>query len=261
MKSESSPASKNNWSWFKTLSTAMAAFTLLIFGMIRSIGPSNMLKLCTGSQLIISYIVPQLMISKRGAVSGGILTVPVPPIIEIFPTPLHLIVTFGDSTYETELERIDNSVTQITNRIHLFNGTVMPFNLNSSTVFETLAFSLCESFAKNRRYPTKVLVIGPPKSSSCVLGKYRWALKIPKEIISFRPMDNGSEHIYGNFSVTCSETKSDPFDCDTPNRQGIRIRVSQMCPEMSPFLLACINRNRLERALAYNPPWSSSFQR
>lgn len=260
-KSESSPASKhNNWSLRKKLSTAFVTIILIIFGMIRSFGPSNMLKLYTGSQLIVAYIAPKLMKVKRGLNIGDrkLPADTVRPIIEIIPIPLHLIIALDGSDREIETVRSKDIASQIiipTNHSFtyiLLNNTEVSMNYNATSIFEALTFSLCESYLRNYRNPTKITIVGSSRAASCSLGRYRWALKIPREIISFRIV-NGNKT--SNFA-SCPKIKKDPFDCNTPNREKDRLRISQACPKLYPFLTACKDRSTLERALAHTPSWA-----
>lgn len=267
MKAESSPKCKQGgiWQFIKDCSKIIFALVVIVKGISRSIGPSNTLKLYAGTQVIISYIAPKLFMFKRSFVIGKVdnnkSVKSVPKIIEIFPAPLHLVIALNGLEEGKKILKKDAAALLITpNRnisteLNSTDRSKLYLDTNSTTIFESLAFSWCEAFKKNKRYPTRLIVTGPARISSCVLGQYQWALKIPKEIISFRAVN--SSEISPNFSE-CPADRKDIFDCRSKDREDIRFKYSQMCPDLTPFLLACSNRVTLERALAYKPRWADN---
>lgn len=257
-KSESSPTAKaHKWFLGRILGTAVLTVLLMVVGFFRTFGPSSMIKIYAATNLIVAYLAPKLMIAKRGLTSGEwILTnSKIPPIIEILPIPLHLIIALG-SIEGSDLAKIGNFTNTLSqviaqNRSNLMNNTNVFLNSNATTVFESLVFGLCHSNLKNHRNPTKITVIGSSKAAPCVLGKYRWALKIPRELISFQINSNSST------SQVCPSIKRDPFDCKNIGREHVRKWYSEKCPELAPFLKACNNREDLGRALSHQPSWAT----
>ena len=254
-----------SWRVFKNSCKIIFALFLLAKGIIGSIRPFNTLKFSAATQLIASYFTPKFLMFKRSFVIGKAevskTSSRVSRIIEIVPTPLHLIIALSGLEEAKQILKRDSAAQLITpnsNISSVHNSTILRkihLDPNSTTIFESLAFSWCESFKKNKIYPTKLIIIGPAKISSCVMGGYRWALKIPKEIISFRIVNETG--ISPNFS-DCSQDRQDPFDCDTKGREDIRSKYSKMCPDLAPILLACNNHITLEKALAYKPKWAAN---
>ena len=256
-----------SWRVFKNSCKIIFALFVLAKGIVGSIRPFNNLKFSTATQLIASYVTPKFLMFKRSFVMGmGKAEVSktssrVSRIIEIVPTPLHLIIALSGLEEAKQILKRDSAsqlITPYSNISTVYNSTILRkihLNTNSTTIFESLAFSWCESFKKNKIYPTKLIIIGPAKISSCVMGGYRWALKIPKEIISFRIVN--STEISPNFT-DCSQDRQDPFDCGTKGREDIRSKYSKMCPDLAPILLACNNHITLEKALAYKPKWAAN---
>lgn len=249
----------------KNMLKVILAMLVVAKGIISSIGHTNRIKLYSGSHKIISYVAPKLLMFKRSSLVAKTDATTSPPpqqrIIEIIPAPLHLIIALSGLDEAKKIMKKDAAAQLITLNPKVpasFNSTLhgkVHLNLNSTTVFESLVFSWCETFKRNKRYPTRLIVTGPESAASCVLGRYRWALKIPKEAISFRPVN--STQIFLN-STECSQDRKDPFDCLAKNREDIRLAYSNMCPDLSPILLACSNRIALERALAYKPRWAQN---
>lgn len=231
-KGKSSPAAKKLSFWI-ILSRTILAVTLLVLGLIRSIGVPRLIKSVAISQVLIAaYIIPNLMIFKRSPNINQ-------KIMEILPTPFNLIISFDDSKNETIYENIP--ITYLINHSNF-----------SLSLFEGIAFSWCDSYLKNKRYPTKLTIVASSQVKSCVMGQYRWSLKLPKSLIDFQASNSTSN----NF--TCPMKQKDPFDCEKKDLEGTRLKYSQLCPDMSPILLACTNRIALEKAISYNPPWSSN---
>lgn len=249
------------WLGFKILCKIIFALFLLEKGILASIRSFNNSKLSLATQLIASYVTPKFLMFKRSSVIGKTDNSKISsPIIEISPTPLHLIVALSDLEEATGILKRDAAAQLITpnSNISVYNSTIlrkMHLDTNSTTIFESLVFSWCESFKKNKIYPNKLIITGPAKISSCVMGEYRWALKIPRQMISFRIV-NGTG-ISPNFS-DCSQDRQDPFDCGAKGREYVRSKYSQMCPDLAPILLACKNHIALEKALAYKPKWAKN---
>lgn len=246
------------WKIVKNFFKIVFALFLLIKGLIGSLRSSNISKLSVATQFIASYVTPKFLMFKRSFVLGraDISSSSVHRIVEVSPSPLHLIIALSGLDEAKRIMKRDSAAQLITPIIKIRNSTILEkihIINNSTSIFEILAFSWCESYKKNKIYPTKLIITGPAKISSCVMGRYRWALKIPKEIISFQKV-NGSE-LLPNFS-DCGKGRRDPFDCNEKGREAIRSEYSEMCPEMAPILLACNNRIRLEKALAYKPKWA-----
>ena len=247
-KGEGSPAAKNIGFW-KLFSTACFTVTLLTVGLIRSIGPANTIKAIAVSQVFIAYLSPKLLIAKRSVNpnnnedSHNIITPQ--KIMELLPKPLHLIITFDDSEkFKKSFENV--SIADVINPLAKHS-----LDNNTLTLFESIAFSWCDSYVKNKRYPTKLTIVASSQVKPCVLGQYRWSMKFPKSLIDFQKTNSSS------VQLTCPETRKDPFDCSSKNREEIRLKYSQLCPDMAPVLLACNNRITLERALSFKPPWAS----
>lgn len=261
----SSAPRRGFWQDLKNMCKIILAIILLAKGIISSIGPTNRIKLYTGSHKFISYIAPKLLMFKRSFIVPKMDVMksspPQPRIIEIFPAPLHLILALSGLDEAKKIMKKDAAAQLITPNPNIpagFNSSLhgkVHVDLNSTSVFESLAFSWCEAFKRNKRYPTRLIVTGPESAASCVLGRYRWALKIPEEVISFRAVN--STQVFLNASE-CSQDRKDPFDCKSKDREEIRFAYSQICPDLSPMLLACANRITLERALAYKPRWADN---
>lgn len=246
------------WQELKTFCKIIAFLSLLI----GSFAPTKFLNLA----VIVSHATPKFLMFKRSFVTGRTDVSTASPsdsrIIEITPAPLHLIIALSSLDEAKRIMKTDAAAQLITPNRNIssadYNFTAngkIHLDINSTSIFESLAFSWCEAFRKNMIYPTKLIVTGPAKISKCVMGRYRWALKFPKELISFREV-NGTTEIYPNFS-DCSKHRQDLFDCNTKDREEIRFKYSQMCPDMEPILMACSNRFALEKALAYKPKWNN----
>lgn len=226
---ESSPAAKKLCYWY-VLNRLMFTVALFILGLVRYIGLTRLFKAVAIAQVLIAYDIPNLMIMKRSPNINQ-------KIMEILPTPLNLVISFDDSKNVTIYE--DIPVTHV-------------INYNSSlSLFEGIAFSWCDSYLKNKRYPTKLTIVASSQVKPCVMRQYRWTLKLPKSLINFQSTNTTSNNL------TCPMKQKDIFDCVNKDREGIRLKYSQMCPDMSPILLACTNRIALEKALSYKPPWST----
>lgn len=242
-KGASSPAAKRLGFW-RLFTTALITSVLLTVGLIRSIGPANLIKAATVSQVFIAYITPRLMITKRSSTTiTNSHSDPSSPgkIVEILPAPLNLVLNLDESAKSENLIKND-PITHV----------IKPLSTNNTiNLFESMAFSWCDTYLKNKRYPTKLTIIASSKVKKCLIGQYRWALKIPKSLIIFRDTNTSSA-----FNLTCPQNQKDPFDCTSKGRETFRMKYSQKCPDMAPILLACNNRVTLERALAYKPPWA-----
>lgn len=264
--SMSSSASNNQVTLRRLSKTIFLSVTLLCFGLIRSFGGvTNILKICYSSQVAFAYIVPKLLMIKRGLTKSernSQVESIIPPILEVLSVPLQLVIGLGDLN-ESELGTILNSdfITYFITPSRDFNSTVFQNSTrilkdnNSATIFESLAFSICEAYHQYKRYPNKIIVAGSKKISPCVLGQYRWALKIPNEIISFHST-NSSDSIPSGL-CSCPVIENDPFDCNTPERAKIRSKFSSMCPGLAIYLMACNNLLTIKKALNYAPEWKT----
>ena len=185
--------------------------------------------------------------------------------MEILPVPLHLVIALNFNNLDEALGilKIDKSAHLMiptvdnTMKLSFLVNEAIHVQSNATSLFETLAFSWCQLYFEKQKYPTKLTVTGLSKTSRYVLNRYRWALKIPKSIISYHATNVDINTANNSTSETgFSDFSADPFDCKTPGREEIRFKFSKMCPDMSSILLACKNLITLERALSYNPPWS-----
>lgn len=231
-KGESSSAAKT-LSYWKILNRIILTVTLITIGLVKTIGVTRIIKAVAISQVLIAYITPNLMIIKRSPNNSQKVK-----ILEILPAPFNLIVSFDDFKNKTIYENI-----QITHLIH---------HNYSLSLFEGIVFSWCDSYLKNKRYPTNVTIVASSQVKSCVMGQYRWSLKLPKSLINFQSTSANSTRN----TLTCPKKNKDAFDCGNKDRDHIRLKYSKLCPDMSPILLACTNRIALEKALSYKPPWS-----
>lgn len=230
-KGESSPAAKK-LNLFTILSRILLTCGLIIVGLLKSIEMPRLIKMVAISQALIYSFAPNLMITKRSPNNSE-------KIMEILPAPLNLIISFDNPNNLTSTKEKD-PITHVINQNNITN------------LFEGIAFSWCDSYVKNKRYPTKLTIVAPSQVKSCIMGQYRWSLKIPSSLINF----NSTNTNFNN--LTCS--KNDPFDCGNGNkedREEIRLKYSKKCPEMAPILLACTNRMAMERASSYKPSWST----
>ena len=262
MKAKSSPMSKRTrlWRGLRRLLTATVTIGLLVLGVFKSVGPRNISRIYGNIKVIAAYIAPRLLMMKRSLIPnlGELSRPPRPPkIMEILSPPLHLIIALGNLDEAKKLLQKDATAHLITpnhqSNNHTFNSSSrIHFDNSSASIFESMTFSICKIYRKQKQYPTKLSVTGSVDAGTCVVGRYRWALKIPKHGISFH---SSNYSLPSNFTK-CSNHRNDPFDCNHAKiREDVRLRYSQLCPDLSPFLLACTNRLALERALAYTPPW------
>jgi hypothetical protein len=253
--SESSSASKSARfkSYLKRICVAILTTLLITLGLVRSIGPQNIIKSCA-FLAVFSLSLPKTWIVKRNDP-----LVNQPKLLEISsPLPYDLVIALNDNLYNVSsvLSNVPSSSpfiiattsTNVSGR-HLLN--------DSTSVFESIAFSWCQSYQIHKRYPRKLIIAGPSNIAACALGSHRWAMKIPQSKISFHATSlNSSSPLY-NSTFCSNDHRSDPFDCTENNarRMDIRHKYSQLCPDLSPILLACSGKAAMNRAIAYIPPW------
>lgn len=209
--------------------------------------------------MILAYLSPRLLMVKRSFIPADVN-------VRIIPNPFHLVLALG-SLDEAEHILIKDPAAQLIVPRHqqqhemTFNSTFSDriwLERNSTTIFESLAYSLCDTYVRTKRYPTKLTVTGKSKISNCILGRYRKAFKFLKEMISFRATNSSR---FSNHISECSSDNNDYFDCKGLSPHSSRQRYSQLCPDLAPILLACGNRVALERALEHKPPWAQQIKK